>query len=88
MRAAAENNRAMIVDLALRQNFFRNRWIDMYIFRIVLDAANDMDPLSENADGGPSVDLFWLLHADQIEKPKRRRHKKSKLVKSLFRSGR
>src|SRR5713226_283352 len=60
----------------------------MYVFRIVLDAANDVNVFSENADGGPSVDVRRFLHTNEIEKSKRRRHKKSEPLKSFFRSRR
>src|SRR5712691_4974811 len=60
----------------------------MYVVRIVLDAANDVNVFSENADGGPSDDVRRFLHTNEIEKSKRRRHKKSEPPKPFFRSRR
>src|SRR5437899_10478938 len=83
MRTATKKNRATF-DLELTQHFSRQRWIDIRIFGIVLDAAGVVNLAACDAELRPSIDIFLLLHADQIKKPERARDKKSKSSKASF----
>src|SRR6266446_5053796 len=80
MSAPAQNDRPTPIDSQVAQHSLGEGWIDMDIFRIVLDAANDVDAVWENADGRPAIDILRLSHADQIEKPEGRSDKKSKQI--------
>src|SRR6476469_3663834 len=52
--------------------------------RIVLDAAGPLDSVRVYTKSCPSIGILEFLHADQIEKPERRRDKESELPISLL----
>ena len=54
--------------------------------RIIFDAACHTDSISRNPECRPSVDIFSLWDANQIETPEGRRYKNSKPPISLLRS--
>src|SRR5919198_5289196 len=56
--------------------------------RVVFDASDRADSIARDAQRDPSIDIFRLLCADQIQQPKRWRHEKSESPKSSFRSRR
>src|ERR1700681_1709456 len=84
MSAPAQNDRPIPIDSEVAQHSLGEGRIDVDSFRIVLDAANDMDAVWEHANGRPAIDILRLWHADQIEKPEGRGDKKLKPAKSLF----
>src|ERR1044072_6310930 len=90
MGAAAEQHRALsigMIEVSVLRPFLRFQTTIAPV-RIVFDTSNRSNPVARNPDRRPSVDIFRLLCADQIQQPKCRRHKKSEPSKPALRSRR
>ena len=88
MRAAAKKDGSRRVDLQVAQDFVGHTWIQQNVFWIVLDAANDLNPITANANCTPAIGIFRFLNANEIEPTKKGRDEKAKPAKSFFRAGR
>ena len=73
-----------MVDAELAQDFLGHAWIERNFFRIVLNTADLFDLRRIGAERHPAVNIFGLLHANQIDQPENRPDEKSKSSKSLF----
>jgi hypothetical protein len=89
MSAAAEEDWALLIeDIQMGRSDALNVHTIIETDEIVFDAASVADPGVLHPEPMPSMNVLRLLHANQIEKPKCWRDKKSKSPKSSLRSQR
>ena len=75
---SAEENRSVGIDAERPQHLPGHVRIPALVLRrIVLDAADVMNRALATSERRPALDIFRLLHADQIETAKRRRDQRS-----------